>query len=147
MQGVFLAAAELTHRDFIVSLTARNAPGADLLVTDYRCKNTWSVQVKTNQSISANFWLLNAGAEKLVSVNFIYVFVGLQGNQRPKFLVVPSSIVAANVFKEASPKGTFYSFLRNTKFDHKDEGWEEAFGDPTAPLPEEIAAPNSQTIP
>jgi len=147
MQGVFLTAAELTHRDFIVSLTARNAPGADLLVTDYQCKLTWSVQVKTNQSTSANFWLLNASAEKLVSHNFIYVFVGLQGNQRPKFLVVPSRIVAANVCKETTPRGTFYSFLRNTKFDHKDEGWEEAFGQPSALFPEEIAPIGLKTSP
>jgi hypothetical protein len=38
MQGVFLTAAELTHRGFVVSLTARNAFGADLLVTDNQCE-------------------------------------------------------------------------------------------------------------
>jgi hypothetical protein len=59
MHGVFLTAAELTHRGFIVSLTSRNAFGADLLVTDDQCQRTWSVQVKTNQSTSPNFWLLS----------------------------------------------------------------------------------------
>jgi len=38
MQVVFLTAAELTRRGFIVSTTTRNAFGADLLVTDQRCK-------------------------------------------------------------------------------------------------------------
>lgn len=135
MQGVFLTAAELTHRDFIVSPTLRNAPSFDLLVTDYQSKRAWSVQVKTNQSTSANFWLLNASAENLVSDDLIYVFVALQGNQRPKFLVVPSRIVAANICKQSAPGGTFYSFMRDTKFDHEGEGWDDAFGSPPAPLP------------
>jgi len=147
MQGVFQTAAELTHRDFIVSLTARNAFGADLLVTDHQCKRTWSVQVKTNKNTSANFWLLNASSETLISDSHIYVFVGLQGNQRPKFLVVPSRVVAANVWKDVRPGGTFYSFSRETKFDHKDEGWEDAFGEPSEPLPEEIAAAEPKAAP
>ena len=46
MLGTYLAAAELTKKGFIVSITSRNAKGADLLVTDQSCKKTWSVQVK-----------------------------------------------------------------------------------------------------
>jgi len=133
-QGVFLTAAELTHRGFIVSLTSRNAFGADLLVTDNQCECTWSVQVKTNQSVSANFWLLSAHCENLKSDCHIYVFVGLNGNQRPQFLVVPSSIVAANVCKEQTKSGIWYSFARQTRWDHNEEGWEEAFGKPTPAL-------------
>jgi hypothetical protein len=131
MQGVFLAAAELTHRGFVVSLTARNAFGADLLVTDDQCQHAWSVQVKTNQDTSANFWLLNAHCENLKSDSHVYVFVALNGNQRPSFLVVPSGIVAKNVWKETAKTGSvWYSFSRDTKWDHKDEGWEESFGSP-----------------
>lgn len=139
MQGVYLAAAELTYRDFIVSPTLRNAPSSDLLVTDYQSKRAWSVQVKTNQSTAANFWLLNARAADLVSDSFVYIFVSLRGNQRPKFLVVPSRIVAANICKQSAPSGTFYSFMRDTKFDRRDEGWEEAFGNPSAPPSDQIA--------
>jgi hypothetical protein len=138
MQGVFLTAAELTHRGFIVSLTSRNAFGADLLVTDNQCQRPWSVQVKTNQSVAASFWLLSAHCENLNSDSHIYVFVGLKGNQRPQFLVVPSSVVAANVCKERTKSGVWYSFACGTKWDHKEEGWEEAFGNPTPALvPEE----------
>jgi hypothetical protein len=54
MAGVYLTAAELVQRGFIVSPTSRSALGADLLVTDQRCHKAWSVQVKTNAS-SANF--------------------------------------------------------------------------------------------
>ena len=48
MTGVYLAAAELSHRGFIVSPTSRSARGADLLVSDQDCQKAWSVQVKTN---------------------------------------------------------------------------------------------------
>ena len=129
MQGVFLAAAELTYRGFVVSLTARNAFGADLLVTD-QCQRAWSVQVKTNQSTSANFWLLNAHAEKLKSDSHVYVFCALKKDQRPRFLVVPSRIVAENVGKGTDSGGEWYWFNRDTKWPHKDEGWEECFGSP-----------------
>ena len=53
MIGVYLAAAELSHRGFIVSPTSRSARGADLLVTDQDCQKTWSVQVKTNANKNA----------------------------------------------------------------------------------------------
>jgi hypothetical protein len=149
MQGVFLTAAELTHRGFVVSLTARNAFGADLLVTDNQCQHAWSVQVKTNQDTSANFWLLNAHTENLKSDSHVYVFVALKGNQRPEFLVAPSRIVGENVRKKTTKGGVWYWFNRDTKWDHKDEGWEEIFGSPgqipdpenpspPAPKPEEL---------
>jgi len=64
-QGVFLTAAELTHGGFIISVTSRNAFGADLLVTDSRCQNAWPVQVKTSKDTLANFWLSNAHCETL----------------------------------------------------------------------------------
>jgi hypothetical protein len=141
MQGVFLTAAELTHRGFVVSLTARNAFGADLLVTDNQCQRTWSVQVKTNQNTSSNYWLVNAHCAKLTSDTHVYVFVALRGNQRPKFLVVPSPIVAGNVWKDTAKSGSvWYSFSRDTKLDHIDEGWEESFGNP-GPVPEESLCP------
>lgn len=100
MHGVFLTAAELTYRGFIVSLTSRNAFGADLLVTDKQRQRTWSVQVKTNQSTAANYWLLNRHCETLKIDSHVYVFVSLKRNQRPDFLVVPSRVVAEHVWKD-----------------------------------------------
>jgi hypothetical protein len=132
MHGVYLTAAELTHRGFIVSPTSRSAFGADLLVTDGYCQRAWSVQVKTNQNTAANFWVLSVHCEKLTSDSHVYVFVGLKGNERPKFLVVPSRIVAANVWKDETQGGIWYSFSRDTKWEHKDEeGWLDVFGHPT----------------
>jgi len=78
MLGVYLTAAELTNRGFIVSPTSRSAIGADLLVTDQRCRMAWSVQVKTQRQ-AANFWLVGNQAHKIQSPTHIYVFVNLRG--------------------------------------------------------------------
>lgn len=140
MLGVYLTAAELTYRGFVVSPTSRSAIGADLLVTDQQCQRAWSVQVKTNRK-AASFWLLNEHAEKLKSDSHIYIFVNLKGHSRPDFLVVPSRIVAANVSRDEAKTGSvWYSFYKNAERDVS-EGWEffgdsgghpEAGSDPTA---------------
>ncbi len=49
MMGVYLTAAELTRNGLIVSITSRNARGADLLATDQFYKRTWSIQVKNQR--------------------------------------------------------------------------------------------------
>jgi hypothetical protein len=48
MRGVYLVASELSRLGFIASPTSRSAIGADILVTDQKCKRTYSVQVKKN---------------------------------------------------------------------------------------------------
>jgi hypothetical protein len=45
-RGMFLAAAELCKYGFNVTPTSRNMAGADLLITDDRCRDTWTIQVK-----------------------------------------------------------------------------------------------------
>lgn len=128
MLGVYLTAAELTSRGFIVSPTSRSAIGADLLVTDQHCQRAWSVQVKTNKT-AAKFWLLNENAEKFRSASHIYVFVTLRGAARPDYLVVPSEVVAANVCREnASTGSVWYSFSKDS-ISLATEGW-EVFGNP-----------------
>jgi hypothetical protein len=134
MQGVFLVAAELSRRGFIVSTTSRNALGADLLVTDQKCLRAWSVQVKTN-SWRASYWLTGAKALTTKSPSHIYVFVNL-GGDKPQFVVVPSERVAADTQVDQSKKGSvWYSFSH--KFDPDGSansvGWEvfgNAEGDP-----------------
>ena len=121
MQGVFLTAAELTRRGLIVSLTARNAFGADLLVTDQRCNRAWSVQVKTNQS-PKKYWLLRKHARELTSDCFVYVFVSLkEDNQQPDYIVASSRRVAKNVEKYRDKHNTWYSFWKEKE--PECEGW------------------------
>ena len=57
-RGVFLVAAELCKLGFNVTPTSRNMAGADLLITDDRCRNTWTIQVKvTDTTHTAAAWL------------------------------------------------------------------------------------------
>ena len=113
MLGTYLAAAELTHKGLIVSITSRNARGADLLVTDPAYKRTWSIQVKTN-SRPTTFWLLNKDYKELVSPTHIYIFINLRSNNRPDYYVVPSRVVAKRGTTTPERRGgsIWYSFWR-----------------------------------
>jgi hypothetical protein len=122
MLGVYLTAAELTSRGFIVSLTSRNAFGADLLATDQKCRRAWSVQVKTKNSKNT-YWLLSPAAAKLKSESHLYVFVHLKGDSRPDYLVVPSTIVARKMTTYVRQNSTWYAFPR-TAIQSNEEGWE-----------------------
>jgi len=66
MRAVYLVAAELARWGFVVSPTSRSASGADLLITDQRCKKAWSVQVKSNRK-GPGFWLVNKNSKTLKS--------------------------------------------------------------------------------
>jgi hypothetical protein len=43
--------------------------------------------------------------------------------------------IIAPIDKQQTKSGIWYSFSRDVKWDHKDEGWEESFGSP-GPIPE-----------
>ena len=133
MLGVYLTAAELTNKGFIVSPTSRSAAGADLLVTDQKCQRAFSVQVKTQRQ-AANFWLVGLQAREINSPTHIYVFINLRGDNRPEYLVVPSEVVARKMYEDKAKTGnTFYCFDRSAgkEFvvaqgwtDQRQEGWE-----------------------
>jgi hypothetical protein len=126
MLGVYLTAAELTVRGFIVSPTSRNAIGADLLVTDQQCRKAWSVQVKTNGNRN-RFWLLNSHAGDLHSDSHIYVFVNTRGNERPEYFVIPSTIVA-QIHQSATRKtGSVWYWLDRRDMERFAEAWVEGF--------------------
>jgi len=138
MLGVYLTAAELTSRGFIVSPTSRSAAGADLLVTDQRCQKAWSVQVKTQQD-AAKYWLVGSHAKEISSPSHVYVFVNLRGDNRPDYLVVPSEIVATMTYVDGAQTGSkWYCFdkiagkeyvTQQPWTDKRQEGW-ETFGQP-----------------
>jgi len=123
MQGVYLVASELTSQGFIVSVTSRNARGADLLVTDQGCQRAWSVQVKASHQ-NRNFWLVSEHAKNIKSPTHVYVFVNLKGKERPAYYVVPSELVAANVKEDKSKKsGAPFYFLNRSDAEPYLEGW------------------------
>jgi hypothetical protein len=128
MHGVYSAAAELARRGFIVSPTSRSAFGADLLVTDQRCRRAWSVQVKTTERRRpASYCLVGTYAKDIASDSHIYIFVSYV-EDKPNFLVVPSRTVA----KHVRLLGGWLVFDRaHAKHDIDDpEGW-RVFGDPS----------------
>ncbi|MFN7988690.1 MAG: hypothetical protein U0529_14545 [Thermoanaerobaculia bacterium] len=108
MQGVYLAAAALSRQGLIVSPTARNAKGADLLVTDDECLHAFSVQVKTNRSKS-NFWLVGEHARRLKAESHIYVLVNLlDASGNFEAYVVPSVSLAPLVKKQEARASTWW---------------------------------------
>lgn len=110
MAGVYLVAAELSRRGFIVSPTSRSAHGTDLLTTDLRARRTFAIEVKTNAR-TFGFWLLGSKAKEIKSETLIYAFVNLRKDSIEYFLV-PSRVVARHV-KVSLPtktrKTTWYS--------------------------------------
>lgn len=77
MRGVYLVAAELSKKGFIVSPTSRGAQGADLLVTDQQCQHAFTVQVKTDTS-NRGFFLVGKKVKKNVAHSHIYVLVRIR---------------------------------------------------------------------
>jgi hypothetical protein len=97
ISGEYAAAAELTRRGLVASITLRNTRGIDILVSNADASKSAGVQVKTNQN-GKRLWLLNRKAEDFHSRNLYYVFVCLKDpGTRPDFFVVPSKDVARYV--------------------------------------------------
>lgn len=106
MQGVYLAAAELTKQGYIVSPTSRSAAGADLLLTDSDCQKAFSIQVKSDRTKS-NFFLLGAKSKTAVAKSHVYIFVKFRSSRKTgdmtSFYIVPSK----KVFELAWHEGKF----------------------------------------
>ena len=89
-RAVYAVAAELSRLGLIASVTARNAKGADILVTDQDCQQAFSVQVKSAQS--KRHWLV--GKTPRPTPSHIFVFVDFTTKGEPEFYVVPSRVTA-----------------------------------------------------
>lgn len=109
MTGVFVAAAELSTRGFIVAITSRNAEGVDILAS--KGGKTYGIQVKTNRHMGGhNFWLLSK-KNLTKSPGLFYIFVNLKGEgQRSEFYIAKSVKVAKGICVEKSKSGTWYSY-------------------------------------
>ncbi len=111
MQGVYLVAAELTRLGLIVSVTSRNARGADLFATDQSYKKTWSIQVKTSRK-PVTYWPLGQHYKSEISKTHIYIFVNLRGKEKPDYYIVSSQTVAKKGRTFERPKGPWHIFKR-----------------------------------
>jgi hypothetical protein len=80
MRGVYLVAAELSKRGYIVAPTSRGAMGADLLVTSLDCSRSFAVQVKANTSRSSFFLIGKKAAE--CSDQSIWVMIDIRDSRK-----------------------------------------------------------------
>lgn len=116
MRGVFLVAAELAQRGFVVSPTSRSARGVDLLATNLDGTRTFAVEVKS--SSKSSFWLVSQHAGQRASRNNIWVFVFLGTNKaRSSFYVVPSTRLAALV------EGTRFWHVKRARVKRYEDRW------------------------
>lgn len=127
MRGVYLVAAELSRIGFIVSPTSRSTVGADLLVTNQKCKRAYSVQVKTNAT-TFNFWLIGKKAKETVSDTHIYVLVNIKKSKKNgetiEYFVVPSKQLSEGGYHEGD-----WPNIRRKNILHMQNDW-SPFGKP-----------------
>lgn len=132
--GEYLVAGELSLRGFIASITLRNSRGIDIIASSSNGSKSISFQVKTNSN-GGNTWILSKKAEDFASNNHYYIFVALGALQeRPKFHIVPSKIVAnyvksshANWLKVSKRDGTPRKDSSMRKFTDKENKYLEAW--------------------
>ena len=99
VSGEYFAAAELSRRGYIASITLRNTKGIDIVASNEEGSKTINIQVKTS-SKSTKGWILNKKAEEMDDKNMFYIFVRLNElEERPQFHIVPTSFVANQVKK------------------------------------------------
>lgn len=123
MRGVYLAASELSKLGFIASPTSRSAIGADILVTDQECRNTYSVQVKTNAR-TFDFWLLSQKSKKQVSDTHIYVLVNIRRKKEKEtieYYIVPSKIISRKIIYSKNKNSEWYSIYRKDVQKYRDK--------------------------
>ena len=126
MRGVYLVAAELSKRGFIVSPTSRGAKGADLLVTDQQCRRAFTVQVKTDSR--GAFWLVGKHAKDIISYSHIYVLVSIR-NLKREGEVIEFYIVRSKRLSELAYHDGNWPNVKRANVEQYKDNW-GAFGVP-----------------
>ena len=92
--GEYFAAAELSRRGYVASITLRNTKGIDIIATNEEGSKTINIQVKTS-GLKTRGWILNKKAEEMTDENMFYILVRLTAlDKRPSFHIIPSADVA-----------------------------------------------------
>lgn len=104
LAGAYFAAAELSQRGYISTVTSRNTEGIDILASNIDGSKTVSIQVKASgskqRSRFTRSWILSQKCEGIYSDNLFYVFVDLYEDKKPDFYVIPSKVVATYIREE-----------------------------------------------
>jgi Holliday junction resolvase len=117
MRGVFLVAAELAERGFVVSPTSRSARGVDLLASNLDGTRTYAVEVKSTSKTT--FWIVNKEAGLRKSRSQIWVFVKFRNaGERARFFVVPSTQL-----RRYFNKGKTMPFVKRRAIEKFEDRW------------------------
>ncbi len=134
--GTYLVAAKLASLGMQVTVTHRNFPGVDLLITNGNSK-TFSVQVKTNfvkRSKKNNYWTLfsdriehQSRIKKKLSQyeNLVFVFVNLSNEIDPlEFYVVKGQNVKKKLVEETYGKKKDIRWYSYVELQEDKDKWE-----------------------
>jgi hypothetical protein len=125
MTGVYLVAAQLSRRGFVVSPTSRSAHGVDLLASSPNGSRTLAIEVKTNAR-TFNFWLLGKKAKEMTSRGHYYAFVNI-GEGYEEYFIVPSRIVATRMKeKTRGPRKSKWRSISRDKVEKFRDKWPRA---------------------
>jgi hypothetical protein len=114
--GEYHVAAELLRRNWLATVTIKNAPRTDVLAQRLDRHRLIAIQTKT-ASEGSNFTLGERDEDPGESEDQWYVLVGLRDIlERPRFYVLPRHAMAAIAYLEhrdwLTPTGLLHSFAR-----------------------------------
>jgi hypothetical protein len=126
MTGVYLVAAKLCRKGFIVSPTSRSAHGVDLLASTPNGGRTLAFEVKANAR-SFSFWLLGKKADQITARSQYYVLVNIR-NDSEEYFVVPSRTVAKRMVVKTRASGrSKWRFIYLKDIERYRDRWPTAF--------------------
>lgn len=134
MRGVYLAAAELSmNPNLVVTVTARNGVGADILAYNKESRRFFAVQVKTNthgsKSTLRSFWLIGKSLQDTEPrEDFVWILIAdhaVEHDDAPEFWVVPDAVMI-----ERSPRPNMKGLpsISRSKVEEYIDKW-EIFGE------------------
>jgi hypothetical protein len=96
VSGEYFVAAELSQRGYVATLTLKNTPKIDILVTNLESGKYANIQVKTMASTNKTGWRLGKKDEEISKIkNHYYVLVRLKElEEKPDYYIVPQKEVA-----------------------------------------------------
>jgi len=109
----FYAAAELTRRGYLISLTLGNAPRSDLLAVSPK-GTQFKVQVK-GQAVQSS-WLVQNVDKREKNLYWIFVYLPKPENESPKFFILANREMAKGWRTDPNPRyrypsGSYWSYV------------------------------------
>lgn len=95
--GEYFVAGELERHGFTVAVPMSNVTAFDILIINRETNDQFAIQVKTSRQEKK--WALSKKAENLIGDNIVYVFVVLNDLDIPEYHIVPSAVVAKQVYE------------------------------------------------